>query len=112
MPFVLATVFGAFWVWRVIGARLTARGRGQNAAGYQVFGVMTFLMGVWVGTYLATGGIAPEGSGPLVVLAVVTAVPFLCGLVAVAPVLACVFLLPAVAPRVRPPASNPFGEGG
>lgn len=112
MPFVLVTVFGAFWIWRLIGTRLATRGRGQNAVGYQVFGVMMFLMGVWVGSFIGTGGIVPEGSGPLVVLAAVTAVPFGCGLVAVAPLCVWVFLLPPLAPRLRPPASNPFGEGG
>lgn len=104
----IVVTFAAFWVWRVIGARLISRGRKQSATGYQVLGVTLFLFGAYAGTVIGTRDIAPPGSHPGLILAAAMGIPLGCGLAAAAFVIGWVFMLPALPPRAIETAPNPF----
>jgi hypothetical protein len=106
----IGATFGAFWVWRVIGARLIARGRRQSATGYQALGVTVFLTAFFLGTQVSLDEIVPRGSQLALFLLAFGVVPLVCGLLAAAFVIGWVFMLPPLAPRAIDKAPNPFGK--
>ena len=111
MFIIIGMTFGAFFFWRLVGAKLVARNRTASGALWQMAAVIAFLAGALVGLR-QTDALPPLlPVFPLLSFLLVTAVvPVLCGAVTGFAVWGVVALLPVAPPTraQRTAANNPF----
>lgn len=113
MFLIIGATFAAFFVWRVVGAKLASKNRAQAAAMYQVFAVVGFIGGVLGGSKLSSALPPPLPEFPaLSALFMTTVPPLICGAIPALIVWGIVAALPVAAPTraQRAAASNPFDD--